>query len=87
MCVVCSVQLGRGVMSASAAVISRSWRVGDRTSTLTVSAAGPNGERSAVIEWEPDRPSNLTPPELDEYRRGRNAAFRGLGLSALVIEV
>lgn len=74
-------------MSASTPALVRSWLVGGRTATLTVSRTGPDGERSAVIGWEPDRPSNLSSAELDEYRRGRDAAFQALGISVLVIEV
>lgn len=74
-------------MSASAPALVRSWRVGNRTATLTVSQPGASGQRAAVIEWLPDQPRSLSPAELDEYRRGRNAAFKALGLSALIIEV
>lgn len=74
-------------MSASPPALVRSWRVGKRTATLMVSEPGPDGQRSAVIEWDGDTPTNLSPAELNEYRRGRDAAFKALGLNALVIEI
>jgi len=74
-------------MSAFAPALVRSWRVGKRTATLTVSQAGPNGERSALIEWDGGVPPKLSAAELNEYRRGRDAAFKALGVSALIIEV
>ena len=74
-------------MSASLPALVRSWRVGSRTATLTVSQPDINGQRSALIEWDGDVPKKLSPAELEQYRRGRDAAFKALGLSALVVEI
>jgi hypothetical protein len=32
-----------------------------------------DAERGLVAEWTPDTPRRLTPQELADYRRGRNA--------------
>lgn len=74
-------------MSASAAALVQSWRVGSRTATLTVSQPDVNGQRVAVIEWSPDQPQRLTKAQFKQYRRGRNAAIQALGLTTLVIEI
>lgn len=73
-------------MSATAPALTKSWRVGKFTATLSVSQPDPSGHRAALIEWTPHLPANLTKEELTQYRTGRNAAFQALGLSALVIE-
>lgn len=73
-------------MSAQAAALSKSWQCGRYTATLTVPPVA-NGVLHASIEWFPHMPRDLTPEELEAYRAGRNAAFKALGLSALVIEI
>ena len=74
-------------MSASAPALVRSWRVGSRTVTLSVSQPDAAGQRAAVIEWAPTQPLKLTRAQLKQYRRGRDAAIEALGLSTLVIEI
>jgi len=74
-------------MSAQAAALSRTWKVGARyVATLTVPPVA-NGVLHASIEWLPHVPRDLTPEELEAYRLGRDRAFRELGLTALVVEV
>jgi hypothetical protein len=73
-------------MSAQAASLSRTWKVGRYRAILTVPPVE-NGVRHACIEWAPHVPRDLTPDELKEYWLGRDRAFRELGLTALVLEV
>jgi hypothetical protein len=73
-------------MSAQAAVLSRTWKVGRYRATLTVPPVE-SGVRHACIEWQPHTPRDLTPDELEAYRLGRDRAFRELGLSALIVEL
>lgn len=73
-------------MSAQAAALSRTWKVGRYTATLTVPPVK-NGVLHASIEWQPHVPRDLTPDELEAYRLGRDRAFRELGLSALIVEL
>lgn len=73
-------------MNAQAAALSRTWKVGRYTATLTVPPVA-NGVLHACIEWQPHTPRDLTPADLEEYRLGRNRAFRELGLSALIVEL
>lgn len=72
-------------MSASAPTLTKTWQVGRYTATLTVPPLAA-GVLHAVIDWAPHVPNDLTPAELETYRRGRNAAFAELGLPALVID-
>lgn len=74
-------------MSAEAAAITRSWSVGPYTATLTVPKAKPGQTVAAVIEWEPRVPQRLKPAEIEQYRAGRDAAIKALGLNVLVVEV
>jgi hypothetical protein len=78
-------------MSAEQA-LTRSWKVGDRTCTLTMPAkTQPAQVRSACIEWDPAAPARLSAAEWQEYRAGRNAALadisRELGISVGVLEL
>lgn len=73
-------------MSAQAAALSRTWKVGSYVATLTVPPVE-NGVLHACIEWDPHTPRDLTPDELEAYRLGRDRAFRELGLSALIVEL
>lgn len=65
-------------MSASAPSLSRTWTVGRYTATLT---AGPNetGVVRAVIDWAPHVPTDLTPTQLEQYRRHLASAAADLG--------
>ncbi len=65
-------------MSAEPAVFVRSWRVGRWTCTLTVPQATRGVVRSAVTEWAPSFPTELSPEERAQYRAGRNAALAEL---------
>jgi len=78
-------------MSAEAAVLSRSWRVGRWTVTLSIPVLTPGLGAAGVVEWSPAMPGRpLTPTELAEYRTGRDIALaefaRAKGLGAAVIE-
>lgn len=74
-------------MSAQAAALSRTWKVGARyVATLTVPPVA-NGVLHACIEWAPHTPGDLTPDELEAYKLGRDRAFRELGLTALIVEL
>ena len=72
---------------AEAAAFTRSWRVGRYTATLTVPTPRPGKVASAVIDWEPHVPTALTREEREQYRAGRDAAIRSLGINAVVIEL
>jgi hypothetical protein len=78
-------------MSAEAAAFSRSWPVGRFTATLSVPRHKPGAVASAVIEWEPEMPTRLTPDEVEQYRSGRDAALQELserlGLRIGVVDV
>jgi len=78
-------------MAAEAAVLSRSWTVGRYTATLTVPRPKHGAVAAAVIEWDPDVPQRLTDEEMEQYRRGRNAALeamsKALGIRAAVIDL
>lgn len=78
-------------MAAEAAVLTRSWKVGRRTCTLTVPRPTQGGLACAVMEWSPDSPSGLSRKEWRQYRAGRNRAAAelaaALGVAAAVIEL
>jgi hypothetical protein len=78
-------------MSAEPAKQTRSFRVGRYTATVSLPPVMPNEARVAVIDWQPSLPQRLTPVELEQYRRGRDAALRDLstelGLNVLVLEL
>lgn len=73
-------------MSAVAPALTKTWAVGRYTATLTVPPLAA-GVMHAVIDWAPHIPKDLTAEELQAYRRGRDAAFRDLGLAALVVDL
>ena len=78
-------------MTASTSLLSRSWRVGRWTVTLTIPALTPGLGAAGVVEWSPTMPGRpLTPSELAQYRSGRDIALaefaRAKGLGAAVIE-
>lgn len=78
-------------MSAEAALLVRSWKVGSRTVTMTVPK--PRGKRPAfpVMDWSPQVPRNLTADEWAQYRAGRDAALaelaQSLGGTVAVVEL
>jgi hypothetical protein len=73
-------------MSAEAATLVRSWRVGRYTATLTMPRPMRGQAQSAVIEWSPSVPTELTDAEVKQYRSGRDAAIAELA-SRLAIRV
>jgi len=78
-------------MTGTPNVLTRTWPVGDRTATLSVSRARPSAAIHARIEWSPCAPSSLTAKEWSQYRAGRDKALaeisRELGINAAVLEV
>src|SRR5574341_2018228 len=84
-------EIRRLQMTAEAATLTRSWKVGRFTVTLTVPPLHKGGFQSAAMEWEPHLPKHLSQEEFDAYVAGRNAAVlelaQELGINALVIEV
>jgi hypothetical protein len=74
-------------MSAETVAVARSWTVGKYICTLTVPRPRPGAAVACSIEWEPEQPRRLTEAEIAEYRAGRNAALKALGVRALVVEV
>ena len=74
-------------MSAEAAAVSHSWSIGRFTATVTMAKPRPGQIASAVIEWSPHPPPHLTVEEIEQYRAGRDAAIKALGLCALVVEL
>ena len=78
-------------MSAEAPALTRSFRVGHRTVTVTMPAPRLGKVRYMTIEWAPDPPRRLSKRELHQYRAGRNAAVAELakltGMKAAIIEI
>lgn len=79
-------------MTAAAAMLSRSWRVGRWTVTLSIPALTPGLGAAGVVEWSPAMPGRpLTPSELAQYRSGRDATLAAFaqakGLAAAVAEL
>jgi hypothetical protein len=62
-------------VSAEAAAISRTWKVGSRTVTLTIPRPEEGRAIFASCEWSPDAPARLTPAEWTAYRQGRHTAL------------
>jgi hypothetical protein len=78
-------------MSAAAAALVRSFRVGKWTCTMTF----PRPQRGAVLcmatEWSPSVPRRLSAAQMREYRSGRDRALVELagmlgGGNVLVVE-
>ena len=65
---------------------SRSWKVGERTVTLTISRPTIGSDARAGFEWTPDVPTKLSAEEWVEYRAGRHAALTEIA-EALQINV
>lgn len=78
-------------MSAEAAIATRTWSVGRYEVTLTVPRPKPGSVVACAFEWDPQVPSNLTPEEWQQYRRGRDEAVaevsRALGITSVVVEL
>lgn len=78
-------------MSAEAAVLTRTWRVGQRTATLTAPRPRAGQTMHVTIEWDPAPPRKMSAGEWRQYREGRDAALRELsaelGLSFGVIDL
>lgn len=79
-------------MPAEAAIVTRSFTVGNRIATLSVPRPRPGNRATAcLLEWAPTPPQRLTAQEWAEYRAGRNAALaelaRELGGNVAVLEV
>lgn len=78
-------------MSAQAAALARSWRVGRYSVTLTIPKPQPGASACAAIEWAPSQPKRLSATELKQYRMGRNEAIaelsRVLGITVAVVDL
>jgi hypothetical protein len=78
-------------MSATAAVVSRSWRVGERTVTLTIPRPKAGRPLIACAEWSPNEPPRLSADDWAEYRQGRHRAISELAaelqISVAVLEL
>jgi hypothetical protein len=79
-------------MSAEAAALAVTFSVGQKYHcTVTIPPPRRGELRSAVFEWMPSVPQRLTEQELQDYRRGRDAAFTELarrsGLQMLLVEI
>ena len=78
-------------MSAEAAAMTRTWRVGKRKVTATVPQVRAGKVLHAAIEWHPDMPRRLSRREWEQYRSGRDAAFAELfaelGIRGAVVEI
>ena len=77
-------------MSAEKAIV-RTWRVGRFTAELSVRKPQPGVMASAVIDWSPGIPHDLTERDLEKYRAGRRKAIEEiaseLGVSVAVLEL
>ncbi len=78
-------------MSAEAAVLTRSFRVGCRTVTMTMPAPRLGECVCLAIEWAPTPPRRLSKREWRQYRTGRNAAVAELAeltrLKTAILEI
>lgn len=76
-------------MSAVAA-FTRTWRVGERTVTLSLPRSA-TGMVHAVVEWAPSMPRHMSRTEMRAYRRGRAKALQALaaetGRAVAVVDV
>jgi len=77
-------------MQADPALV-RCWSVGEYRCTLTIPRFKRGQQVQVSIEWSPRLPGDLTPDELEEYRRGRDKAVcelvSELGIAALLVEL
>ncbi len=78
-------------MTAEAAAMTRSWRVGKYTVTMTAPKLRKGEVSVAPMEWEPDMPSKLSKKEARQYQAGRDAAFEELfaesGIQGLMVDI
>ncbi len=78
-------------MTAEAAAMTRSWRVGKYAVTMTAPKPRKGEVSFAAMEWEPDVPNRLSKKETRQYQRGRDAAFEKLfgdhGMNGLMIDL
>ncbi len=78
-------------MSAEAAAMTRTWRVGKRRVTMTVPRPRNGQVATGAMEWHPDMPRKLSRREWRQYRTGRDAAFAELcgelGIRGLLCEI
>lgn len=67
-------------MSASAAILTRTWPVGSRTVTLTVPRLDGRKAHPVCVscDWSPSVPTALTADEWRAYRAGRDSALAEL---------
>lgn len=77
-------------MSADAALMSKSWKVGSRTVTMTVPKPRTGELAMVAMEWHPEMPAKLNRRELQQYRTGRDGAIAEfastLGINVVVVE-
>jgi hypothetical protein len=66
-------------MSATAALLTQSWKVGSRVCTVSIPQPEQGRTVHLTIEWAPTMPKRLSRSELRQYRRGRNAALAAVG--------
>lgn len=78
-------------MTGEAAILTRTFKVGRRTCTLTFPRPKAGDALCLACEWSPGPPRRLSKAEWREYRAGRNAAVaelaRELGVRAAVVEL
>jgi hypothetical protein len=66
-------------MTAEAAALVRSFRVGPYTCTLTIPRPRVGEALCMAAEWSPEPPRRLSRKWWAQYRAGRNAALAELG--------
>ncbi len=78
-------------MPGEAVALTRNWRVGRRSVTMTALQIRSGQVATATIEWHPDMPRRLSRREWKQYRAGRDAAFAGLcgdlGIRGMLCEI
>ncbi len=78
-------------MPGESAALVRTWRVGKRRVTMTAPKLRNGHVSFAAVEWAPDVPSKLSRREIEQYMRGRDAAFADLcgdlGIRGLLCEI
>jgi hypothetical protein len=78
-------------MSGETAAMVRTFRVGKRKVTLTISNPKNVATLHMAAEWEPDVPRRLSKREWKQYREGRDKVFAELceqtGLRGMMVEV
>ena len=78
-------------MSDETAALTRSFRVGRRTVTVTMPTPRKGEARCMTMEWTPDMPKRLSKREWRRYRAGRDAAVAELaelaGVKVMIVEM